>query len=113
MSRPFSAGCPAGSAVILGTRQRCTSRMRYAAPQLAERKDVYFATALIDLEERKRQAAIENKGQVDIKAIRGTSATARALFGLWADVDVGGPVHGKAHKNTKLPPTHEDALALV
>src|SRR4051812_28955360 len=55
-------------------------RAAAAAEQLAERKDVYFATALIDLEARKRQAAVENQGEVDTKTIRGTSATASALF---------------------------------
>jgi putative DNA primase/helicase len=84
-----------------------------AAERLAGKANVYCGTALIDLEARKQQERIENNGVVDLKKIRGTNATARAIPGLWADVDVGGPMHGKAHKNTKLPPTYEDARALI
>ena len=83
------------------------------AEALAAKKDVYFATALIDLDARKQHAAIESQGTADLKKIRGTNATASALFGLWADIDIGGPIHGPAHKNTKLPPTYEDALSLI
>jgi hypothetical protein len=81
--------------------------------RLARTKNVYVGTALIDLEARKKQEAIENRGIVDLKAIRGTSATAHALFGLHADIDIGGPIHGPAHKNSNLPPSLEDALTLI
>jgi hypothetical protein len=83
------------------------------AEALADAVNVYFGTALIDLDARKQQAASENNGQVDLKKIRGTSASVRAIPGVWADVDVGGPIHGPAHKNTKLPTTYDDARALI
>jgi hypothetical protein len=92
---------------------RDVSGVAKMATALANTKNVYFGTALIDLELRKRHQRIENNGVVDLKAIRGTSATASALFGLHADIDIGGPIHGGAHKNTKLPPTYEDARALI
>jgi hypothetical protein len=92
---------------------RDTAEAAAIVERQARRHDVYAATALIDLDARKRQAAIENRGEVDPKAIRGTSATASALPGAWLDVDVGGPIHGPAHKNTNLPPTYEAALALI
>ncbi len=81
--------------------------------RLAQRADTYVGTALIDLKARKIQEAIDNRGDVNIKAIRGTNASAIAIPGVWVDLDIGGPIHGKAHKNSKLPPTIEDALALI
>jgi P4 family phage/plasmid primase-like protien len=83
------------------------------AEQLAGTANVYCGTALIDLEARKTAEKIANEGQCELKAIRGTAATACAIPGLWLDLDVGGPIHGPAHKSTKLPPTYEDALALI
>src|SRR6266536_1333415 len=44
------------------------------AARLAATKDVYAATALIDLAARKQQEAIDNRGVVDVKRIRGTNA---------------------------------------
>jgi hypothetical protein len=92
---------------------RRRSEAAAAAVRLAGKANVYCGTALIDLEKRNQIEAVENRGVVDVKAIRGTNATASAIPGLWADVDVGGPIHGKAHKNTKLPPTYEHARALI
>src|SRR4051812_23966665 len=55
---------------------RQTCRAAETAVALARKANVYFGTALIDFEARKRIEAIEKNGAVDVAAIRGTSATA-------------------------------------
>jgi hypothetical protein len=62
---------------------------------LGQSKDVYFGVGL--------QPRDLGQGQ------RGQAKDVIAIPGLWADVDVKGP----AHKGTDLPPTKDDARALL
>jgi len=66
-----------------------------AAISLAGSFDVYFGAGL------RREALTPDK--------RGGNADIIAIPGLWADVDIQGPTHS----SDKLPPTLEDAIALI
>ena len=71
----------------------CTkwSEAAAAAERLAGKANVYCGTALIDLEARKQHSGSRTGASSTSRSFAGTSATASAIPGLWADVDVGGP----------------------
>lgn len=70
-------------------------RVAETVTRLAQDKDVYFGVGLQP----------EDLGSHH----RGRGKDVLAIPGAWADIDVQGP----AHKDTALPPTKDDALALL
>ncbi len=61
------------------------------ARRLAKTTDVYFGTALIDLNARLRAEAVDRgcePSKIDPATVRGTNQTALAIPGIWIDVDL-------------------------
>jgi putative DNA primase/helicase len=79
------------------------------AEQLAITYDVYCGVALQDKAAAFARWQRNNPDNRGDPTTRGYAETAKALPGLWVDVDVQGP----AHKAANLPPTKDAALALI
>jgi hypothetical protein len=86
---------------VPGERTRwCASADEAVTACQVDELNVYCGVAMQD-----RVAAISSNGE----RTRGTSATARAIAGLWVDVDFKGPSHAAEN----LAPTLGDALSVV
>lgn len=79
------------------------------AKRLSRTKDVYFSIGLQDrraAEAEWRRRNPDHQGPINT---RGYASTVIAIPGVWIDIDIKGP----AHTASNLPPTLEDALALL
>lgn len=84
-----------------------------AAAVGAAAHDVYFGCSLQDpeaaLSVARARAQSEGKPEPSLQGVRGVATSAVAIPGVWADIDI----VAKGHKKRDLPPTIEEATALV
>lgn len=84
-----------------------------AIDEVAAKGDVYFGCSLQDpaaaLAEARRRSEAKSEKPPSLDQTRGFSSTARAIGGVWLDLDVA----GVGHKKANLPPTVDAALDLV
>lgn len=104
---PFACGVITG----LGTAVAwCTSldEMIEEVEKRGGTEDVYFSACLMS----KAKLAVEAKHRrvdLDLKKRRGYAQSAQVMPGVWLDLDVA----GDGHQKQSLPPTIEDAMAIV
>ncbi len=113
--RPF----PVGQLVIWTRPLSGGSRSHWVdcpeqAVSLVERyrgsRHVYFGVALQDPEKARQEARRKRGGSIPcLSTVRGSTASAVVLPGVWVDLDVA----GDGHRSRNLPPTRDAALGLL
>lgn len=88
----------------------CATLPEVVAAALRFRPDyhIYFGVAAQSLD-KALEIARQKKPMVDVSSVRGSSASAVAIPGLWVDLDI----RSDAHSSAELPPDRPAALALL